>query len=160
MFDVKVDFEETGNDPFRGRLAGIVETKLARKITDSIMEEFIASASDFRNEMIQSMEHSPKTGRRYLRTKDNRWHTASSPYNPPRPDSGDLIRSLAEIDIRTEDMEVEVGSDITDPPYPFYLEEGTVKMRPRPFIGPALEKILPPMESNIAIAIARSTGGK
>ena len=62
-----------------------------------------------------------------------------------------------EIDIRED--EIEVGSIITDPPYPFYLEEGTRYMKPRPHMGPTLEKILHPMESNIARAIAASVGG-
>lgn len=33
-----------------------------------------------------------------------------------------------------------VGTDIVDPPYPFYLEFGTSRMRPKPTARPALDE--------------------
>ena len=155
MIKIEVKFEETGKKPFKGKLDAIISHDLAKAMNDSVMEELIASAHDLRNEMAWSMEKSSATGKRYKRTKDNRYHTASSPYNPPRRDFGNLIVSLIP-DVRQD--EVEVGSIIEDPPYPFYLEEGTKKMKPRPWADPALEKISPMMENNIAKAIAASTG--
>ena len=155
MLKTEVKFEQTGTRPFKGKIDAIIGHDLGNVLNNTVMEELIASANDLRNEMIRSMEKSPATGRRYRRTKDNRYHTASSPYNPPRRDYGNLIISLIP-DIRED--EVEVGSIIEDPPYPFYLEEGTKYMKPRPWADPALETIQPKMESNIARAIAASTG--
>ena len=34
---------------------------------------------------------------------------------------------------------VEIGTNITDPPYPVYLEYGTSRMKARPSAGPALD---------------------
>lgn len=154
MIRTEVKFEEHGKKPFKGKLSNIISFDLAKVMNESVMTELITGANDLRNNMIISMQKSPKTGRRYKRGR--RWHTASSPMNPPRPDYGGLIGSF---EMEASEKGVEVGSIIEDPPYPFYLEKGTKKMDPRPFMEPALEDISPKLETDIAKAIIDSVGG-
>lgn len=104
-------------------------------IPGAITGELVRGAVNIRNAILKSMRDTPKTGRHYRRGKKT--HVASSPGNPPAIDSGDLIKSVI-FDVRP--MEIEVGSIISIPPYPRYLEEGTEKMEARPWLGPAVEK--------------------
>lgn len=154
MIKTEVKFEEYGKKPFKGRLDTIISFDLAKVMNEAVMTELIAGANDLRNKMIVSIQKSPKTGRKYKRGQ--RWHTASSPMNPPRSDYGNLIGSF---EMEASEKGVEVGSIIEDPPYPFYLEKGTKFMEPRPFMEPALEEISPRLETDIAKAIIDSVGG-
>jgi HK97 gp10 family phage protein len=64
-------------------------------------------------------------------------HRASKPGDPPAKDTGRLVSSLV---WKMDGDSALVGSSITNPPYPMWLEFGTQNMEPRPFLGPALEK--------------------
>lgn len=80
----------------------------------------------------------PGRGRWYFRTRPDRWHRASAPGDPPAPDLGNLRRSIThELDIDERGLLARVGSPLF---YSFYLELGTVKMEPRPFLRPALNR--------------------
>ncbi|RJX18959.1 MAG: hypothetical protein C4575_09280 [Desulforudis sp.] len=122
-----------------------------------VMKALVLLALDLRNEMIHSMQHSLRTGRHYRRRKGDRRgkfdHIASSPGNPPRPDTGELLRSII-MEARPSDLAVEVGSNITKPPYPAYLEEGTGRVAPRPFLAPAMDKLRSKIERRILDAVA------
>lgn len=109
--------------------------KVATEVPVDITRELALGANQIRNTIILSMRNTPQTGKIYKRGKKQ--HIASSPGNPPAIDSGDLLKSIL-FDVR--DMEVEVGSIIDVPPYPTYLEEGTSKMKARPWLAPAVEK--------------------
>lgn len=61
--------------------------------------------------------------------------THSAPFNPPYKQTGQLRRSIA---YRVENMIARVGSNIKVPRYPYYLETGTRKMKPRPYLRRAL----------------------
>lgn len=119
-----------------------------------LMTVMTEGAVEIRNEIVLSMRNSPATGKLYLRgyrqTKKGGqrpvFHRASQPGFAPRPDSGDLIRSII-MDARM--TEVEVGSVITDPPYPRWLEEGTQKMEARPWLWPAQTKVMPKLKVNL-----------
>ena len=115
-----------------------------------VRQELIAGAMEMRNEIIMSMRNSPETGKLYRIGTNKRgkgvYHRASSPGFPPRPNTGRLINSIL-MNVRI--MEVEVGSIITNPPYPVYLEEGTSRMRPRPWLQPAIDKWQPKINMNI-----------
>jgi len=125
--------------------------KLSYKLVPSLFRVLVKGAMDTRNEMITSMQNSPATGRKYpSRRNDGTMHTASSPYFPPRPDTGDLIASIIP-DVREDKLEVEVGSIINEPPYPIYLEKGSesTNLEPRPYAWDALEKIFPQIKDDI-----------
>jgi HK97 gp10 family phage protein len=61
---------------------------------------------------------------------------------PPRRQSGQYSRSIhVEVESSTGDKAVvTVGTNIVDPPYPWYLEFGTSRMAPHPIARPAFEK--------------------
>lgn len=111
-----------------------------REIANAVRDEVIDMAVRIRNIAIRSMQQTPKTGNRYRKTKNkNIYHIASSPGYPPARDTGMLVRSI-KMDVRS--TEVEVGSNLTGKAgmYPTYLEFGTKKMDPRPWLEPAYDK--------------------
>lgn len=85
------------------------------------------------NEIVLSFNTSPG-GRVYELYKPRRTHTASTPNNPPNVDTGALRASMTftkngELDYQIHDQ-VEYG---------IYLEYGTAKMAPRPFVNPVFK---------------------
>ena len=56
--------------------------------------------------------------------------------------SGTMKRSIHAEPVENEsgDLSVRIGTNIQDPPYPFYLEFGTKRMSPKPFLRPALDE--------------------
>ena len=69
-------------------------------------------------------------------------HHPSMPGYAPAPDTGTLMQSVThsvEVDSNGE-VYGEVGSILKNPDYPRYLEFGTSKMQPRPWLSPAFEK--------------------
>ena len=68
-------------------------------------------------------------------------HHPSYEGNPPAPDTGALMRSITHSVTASGNQIVgEVGSIIHDSDYPKYLEYGTSKMKPRPFLSASLIK--------------------
>lgn len=68
-------------------------------------------------------------------------HHPSLPGNAPAPDTGTLMRSITH-EVRMEGREPTgvVGSTLVNPDYPKYLEYGTSKMKPRPWLSAAIVK--------------------
>lgn len=80
--------------------------------------------------------------RAYYTHNKNIPHHPSIAGNPPAVDTGTLRRSIT---YKVDEAEKTgyVGSTIKNPPYGVYLEYGTSRMKPRPWLRPALEKSLP-----------------
>lgn len=75
-----------------------------------------------------------KTGRLYPRPRPvGGVYRASAPGEPPAIRSGALFRSLRESFPEALTGELRIGA-----PYAAFLEEGTPRMAPRPFIRPAV----------------------
>jgi hypothetical protein len=68
-----------------------------------------------------------------------RHHHPSIPGAAPAPDFGELMRSITH-DVSSKDGQTvgHVGSVINNPPYPVYLEYGTTKMKPRPWLSASI----------------------
>jgi phage gpG-like protein len=74
-----------------------------------------------------------KTGRKYRRGKKT--HTASAPGEAPAVDTGQLTNSVQwEM---TGDTSAVVGTNVE---HGMHTEFGTVRMAPRPWLGPAFEE--------------------
>lgn len=68
-------------------------------------------------------------------------HHPSYAGNPPAPDTGTLMRSITHsVTVKGNEVIGEVGSIIHDSDYPRYLEYGTSKMKPRPWLSASLIK--------------------
>lgn len=75
------------------------------------------------------------------KTYGKRGHHPSVPGSAPAPDSGELMRSVThEVTIENGEVVGKVGSILRNPDYPKFLEFGTSKMKPRPWLSAALEK--------------------
>lgn len=90
-------------------------------------------AHQMQGDIRQSMIDSPATGKTYDRGK-GRYHVASSPGNPPRPDTGTLINTIRVRPVGFLHYEIVDGVE-----YGIELEEGTTKKAPRPFMRPVFE---------------------
>ena len=145
---------------------GQLSKRIQRNVLDRSMERvkkvLDTGAVNIRNIIIAGMRDSPPTGKLYSRGTNKKGkkkhHRASSPGNYPRVDSGGMIRSI-KVDSRL--FEVEVGSRISDPAYPVYLEEGTeekgaVKMEPRPWLECSFKKEEPRIEHKVNDAIRKT----
>lgn len=124
------------------------QKKLARairRLTSSQRRHVVvaldASANDVRNRMVK-LVRAPGHGRTYQRGVGNnlsRVHTASAPGEPPATDTGNLLSSIQvkPTEIAGFKMTAAVESRA---PYAKFLEEGTGKMKPRPFGSVALRE--------------------
>lgn len=92
-------------------------------------------------------------------------HQASAPGEAPAFDTGDLLRGLT-----VKGEETPEGATVTvesRAPYSVFLEKGTSKMLPRPFMMPTVMREIPAMETIVYEGIvkreedaARAEGGK
>lgn len=110
------------------------------------MSRIDKNKSTFLIQSCQTVERNAKEGMINTQTNPNvtygrRKHHPSLPNNPPAVDMGTMIISI------THSIEIEggegvgyVGSILKKPEYPAYLEFGTSKMKPRPWLKPAVEK--------------------
>lgn len=106
-----------------------------------------------RNEMITSMRNTPRMLKSYKRGR--KVHHPSAPGFPPAIDRGDLGNSL--VPEKTKDG-ANIGSIITNPPYPEFLELSTSKMDERPWAEPALDKLSGNIENIVMTNIIRGIG--
>lgn len=75
------------------------------------------------------------------KTYGKRGHHPSFPYNAPAVDNGTMLRSIThDVIIQNGQPVGRVGSILNNPPYPRYLEYGTSKMKPRPWLNASLIK--------------------
>ena len=93
-----------------------------------------------RNEAIKSIQTGSKSGIVYQKYNPRREHRASAPGQAPASDTGNLVSKI---------IVKQKGQDVTsvesNANYSAYLEYGTSKMQPRPFMLPAFEKSKKPI---------------
>lgn len=116
------------------------------ELSDAVIKELRRGAVRIQGDVVRSIQNSPPTGKTYQRRSVT--HTASSPGNPPRTDTGRLVSS-AHVQPRQDGAEVVIASN-----YATFLEYGTRNMAPRPFLEPAAER----NADELAEAVGRAMG--
>lgn len=98
------------------------------------------SCATVQREAQEGMTNTPiDTSKSYFTHNKSIAHHPSLPNNPPAVDTGTLRRSIT-YTVDEKKLEGRVGTTINDPPYGAYLEYGTSRMKPRPWLKPALNK--------------------
>jgi len=115
--------------------------KISKKAKEDVQKAVITGALIVEGEAKKSIQQSSGTGRTYGN------HTASSPGNAPRTDTGRLVSSIA---TEPGDLEAKVGTGLD---YGKYLEFGTSVMAARPWLFPALERNKKKINKLIADAV-------
>ena len=88
-------------------------------------------------------------------------HHPSLPSNPPAPDTDNLRNSIRyEIHAEPRSPYGVVGTTQKDPPYGQYLEYGTSKVAPRPWLRPTMENNNEWIRQSIAKAVVRGLKGE
>ena len=116
------------------------------------MVKAVTKASIFTQGVAKQLIGRAGKGRLYRR--GNIKHRASKPGDPPARDTGILANSVShKVSIKRLFVRGQVGSDIdsirsrtdktTDPEYGLFLELGTSRIAPRPWLRPALIKAKP-----------------
>jgi HK97 gp10 family phage protein len=96
----------------------------------------------------------------YFTNNKTKAHHPSMPGNPPAPDTGNLRNSIRyEITAGTTESYAIIGTTQKDPPYGEYLEYGTKKMKPRPWLRPAMKNNEELIRKTIANAVIRALRG-
>ena len=93
-----------------------------------------------RGEAIKSIQSGAKSGVMYQMYNPRRQHRASAPGEAPASDTGNLVSK-----IRVKQKSKNVTNVESNADYSAYLEYGTSKMQPRPFMLPAFEKSKKPI---------------
>ena len=88
-----------------------------------------------RAEAVKSIQSGAKSGIVYEKYNPRRSHRASAPGQAPASDTGNLVSKIRVKQKNPNTTIVESGAD-----YSAFLEYGTSKMQPRPFLFPAFEK--------------------
>lgn len=109
-------------------------------------------ANQVRNNAVKLVQQGSRSGRVYKR--GNITHQASAPGEPPKTDTGILVRSIR-VEHRSESGEarVAVGAE-----YGRALEFGTPKMAARPFLRPAANAVrqqMPEIAKSVRIKIEK-----
>jgi len=105
--------------------------KIERDIYKSAVSETQAMGEEIKDESIKLINEGPRTGRAYRRNGISR--RRSAPGEPPKTDTGRLVRSIRSITLDSGKSAItEVGTNLK---YGAYLQYGTAKMRPRPWLS-------------------------
>ena len=121
----------------------------AANLHDKLSKIVKKSTNDLLAEAISEIQTGDKSGTVYVRGGVE--HQASAPEEAPATDTGNLIASMIVRENSPLSSSVVVGAD-----YGLYLETGTARMSPRPFMSPALVEIEPGFIAACENAVATS----
>ena len=113
---------------------------LDKQLEPEFQEIVKGGAQLIRGEAIKSIQTGAKSGVMYQKYNPRREHRASAPGEAPASDTGNLVSKII-VKQKTKNItNVESNAD-----YSAFLEYGTSKMEPRPFMLPAFEKSKKPI---------------
>ena len=105
---------------------------MQRRARQAAFRGVVKSAETLREEALRLILNTPKSGRIYRR--GNVLHQASAPGEAPASDTGSLVSRL-EVVPNEDEVSAKL---VANTQYAAFLEYGTEKMEPRPFMRPAL----------------------
>ena len=123
--------------------------KLPGAVKQAVGKEVRRAGLDIEGQAKLNIQQSPASGRIYTLSNPSRKHQASAPGEPPATDLGDLVNSIAFKMVGELTGVVEVGSD-----HGAVQEFGGKNMAARPYLGPAVQQVLPSFEANIRRALS------
>lgn len=118
------------------------DERVLERLTVKSQEVLRVRAFGLRDEISSTLERAAVgKGLVYDRASGNGEYRASAPGDPPARDTGRLINSI-QANRQTDDL-YEIGPAEASyrgdtPEYPVYLEFGTARMAPRPFMRPSI----------------------
>lgn len=113
----------------------------SRGLQHDLTDEVIHGVQAIRRRAIQGMQNTKRASHFYMR--GGKRHFPSAPLNYPAIDSGRLIGSLL-VDARP--LEVHFGTPLK---YGLYLDEGTKRMKPRPWLAESVDPEIPTIQQNL-----------
>ena len=113
---------------------------LNKQLEPDFQEIVKGGAQLIRGEAIKSIQTGAKSGVMYQMYNPRREHRASAPGQAPASDTGNLVSKII---VRQKSQDV--TSVESNANYSAFLEYGTSKMQPRPFMLPAFEKSKKPI---------------
>jgi HK97 gp10 family phage protein len=125
MFSIRVDIDDKALAPLKN---------LGNTLPKEVDVALRSAALLVEGTAKKKISHGGRSGRLYSGRRGGRSHQASAPGQPPKTDTGRLVASITH---NFEHMSAEVGSDVLYAPY---LEMGTSKMSPRPWLKPSLDE--------------------
>jgi HK97 gp10 family phage protein len=144
------------SNTFSGRRSLSVKLHaIGKRTADEVAKAVRRSALSVENVAVDGIISPPKTGRIYAsKHRKGAKHQASAPGEFPAADSGRLHQSIthAMTDNGPDVYRAEVGANA---PYSVFLELGTSKMAPRPYMSPAFDQTKAENEDRIRKAIIR-----
>jgi len=108
---------------------------LSTRAQSEMERALVKSTLDLHREAVLSIKKR-SSGKQVIRYRPRRRVTVSRPGDAPNTDRGGLISSVA-FNINKIALRSEVGSNLK---YARWLEQGTKRMRARPWLGPAYKK--------------------
>jgi len=114
--------------------------RLSKDMEVPFQEVVKGGGQQIRNEAIKSIQTGAKSGVMYQKYNPRREHRASAPGQAPASDTGNLVSKII---VRQKSQDV--TSVESNANYSAFLEYGTSKMQPRPFMLPAFEKSKKPI---------------
>tara|TARA_R110002073_G_C8995322_1_gene538397 strand:+ start:54 stop:503 length:450 start_codon:yes stop_codon:yes gene_type:complete len=113
---------------------------LDKQLEPDFQEIVKGGAQLIRGEAIKSIQTGAKSGVVYQMYNPRREHRASAPGQAPASDTGNLVSKIIVKQKTRNITNVESNAN-----YSAFLEYGTSKMQPRPFMLPAFEKSKKPI---------------
>ena len=121
------------------------QLKTLQKDLEPDFQEIVKGGAQLiRGEAIKSIQQGAKSGIVYEKYNPRRTHRASAPGEAPASDTGNLVSKIIIRQDGKDKTNVESNAH-----YSAYLEYGTSKMEPRPFMFPAFEKSRQPIEQAV-----------
>ena len=131
------------------------------QLRNEIAKSLELCSQKVRSDIQSSMAHTERNMEvSYFTNNKTKAHHPSMPGNPPAPDTGNLRNSIRyEITAGTTESYAIIGTTQKDPPYGEYLEYGTKKMKPRPWLRPAMKNNEEWIRKTIVNAVIRALRG-